>query len=60
MNKIKRKHHKQGKFTLIRKSDPTTRIVSVLTPMKIVRYKGPFIFRNKKEVYRKRKAYKGI
>ena len=36
MNKIKIKHPKQGKFTLVRKLDPTTLIVPVLTPMKIV------------------------
>ena len=47
MNKIK-KHPKQGKFTLVRKSDPTTLTVLGLTPMKIVRYKGPVIFRVKK------------
>ena len=44
MNKIK-KHPKQGKFTLVRKSDPTSFTVLGLTPMKIVRYKGPVIFR---------------
>ena len=49
MNKIKRKHPKQGKFTLVRKSDPTTLLVPVLTPMKIVRYKRSVIFRVKKE-----------
>ena len=50
MNKIKRKHPKQGKFTLVRKSDPTTLIFPLLTPMKIVRYKGPVIFKvNKKQ-----------
>ena len=35
MNKIKRKHPKHGKFTLVRKSDQTTLIV----PGKIVRAK---------------------
>ena len=49
MNKIKRKHPKQGKFTVVRKSDPATLIFPLLTPMKIVRYKGPVIFRVKKK-----------
>ena len=49
MNKIKRKHPKQGKFTLVRKPDPATLIFPLLTPMKIVGYKGPVIFRVKKE-----------
>ena len=50
MNKIKRKHPKQGKFTLVRKSYPTTLIFPLLTSMKIVRYKGPVIFKvNKKQ-----------
>ena len=49
MNKIKRKQPKPGKFTLVRETDPTTLIVPVLTPMKIVRYKGPVIFRVQKE-----------
>ena len=49
MNKMKRKHPKQGKFTLVKKSDPATLIVPVLTPMKIVRYKRPVIFRVKKK-----------
>ena len=49
MNKIKRKHPKQGKFTLVRKSDPITLIFPLLTPMKIVRYKGPVIFTVKKK-----------
>ena len=49
MNKIKRKRHKQGKFNLVRKSDPTTLIFPLLTPMKIVRCKGLVIFRVKKK-----------
>ena len=49
MNNIKSKHPKQGKFTLVRKSDPSTLIFPVLTPIKIVRYKGPVIFRVKKK-----------
>ena len=49
MNKMKKKHPKQGKFTLVKKSDPTTLILPFLTPIKIARYKRPVIFRVKKK-----------